>query len=274
MIMARMTNTIETTSRPNIRTTVSFPHRYAAVCREERNYAALLYHALLLPGNLQAFLARLGCGDVKAEACALYFEYAFLRDLWFSTPDEASRRAILRNHLPIRDIEQISALPVRELNEAFGVRGHASENYIQFPGSWAITRYADKGFDNDDFLAICRFKWAFNIKPDLVIELGPDRAVCIEAKVESGEGQYPSTDKDKALFQARGIPYVGQLDLQRYMMDELLGMQTDFWYLVQRVGTPTETPTITWAEAFAELDLTGLPPFAREMVGNLQESRV
>ena len=57
---------------------------YADYCREERNFAAILYARLLRPEGLQAFLARIkGIGPIEyPEQAEVFFEYAHARDLW------------------------------------------------------------------------------------------------------------------------------------------------------------------------------------------------
>ena len=50
--------------------------------------------------------------------------------------------------------------------------------------------------NNDEFEAVCKFKWAFNIKPDIVIHTSLESAVCIEAKLESDESTYPKNKKE------------------------------------------------------------------------------
>ena len=128
-------------------------------------------------------------------------------------------------------------------------------------------RKYDQNFpDNNDFLRVCRFKWAFNIKPDIVIHLNRNKALCIEAKYESGEGYYPSTTEEVEIFERRSIPRVGQMELQKYMMEDLLGIEMDFMFLVSKKQTSETHRIVTWAEAFESLDLTGMPAFVTKMV--------
>lgn len=68
----------------NIRNFLGFTGEYYSINREERNLAAILYHLLLLEGNLGIFLTLIGTSHTPDELskCSIYFEYAYLRDLW------------------------------------------------------------------------------------------------------------------------------------------------------------------------------------------------
>jgi len=263
----------------NIRQIAKLNPRYSEIVREERNYAAVLYHALMDRDNLRTFLSQIGITDGVTEDFGVYFEYSMLRDLWNQIDDNAIdanavKRDIIRGFLRMDGIADILQKDVYEINRFFGVAGNPSRDCIQYPGRWAMAKYDPNipDTDNEGFLRTCRFKWAFNIKPDLVIHLSKDRAVCIEAKYESGEGSYPGSEREKAIFKRRGLPGVGQLDIQRYMMTELLGIQTDFVYLVFDGSTPPQNGvlTITWREAFLHINTSGYASFLRDMLRNVQ----
>jgi len=130
-------------------------------------------------------------------------------------------------------------------------------------------KYSGNFTDKDDFLRICRFKWSFNIKPDIVIHLDRSRAICIEAKYESGEGAYPSSEREKRIFKERGVRHVGQMDLQKYMMEDLLGIDTRFMFLVHKRERSETHKVITWGEAFGSLDLSEMPAFAVAMADKI-----
>ena len=80
--------------------------------------------------------------------------------------------------------------------------------------------------DNKEFLKVCEFKWCFNAKPDLVIHTRHDTAICIETKNESRLGTYPSKRSEKVIFYDRGLDPVGQLTIQKKIMDEILSIKT------------------------------------------------
>ena len=249
----------------NIREIAHLNPNYCEICREERNYAAILFAALCVPGNAERFLTHCGFEGKQGAEFGIYFEYAYLRDLWNKITDDAVRKEIIRRNLPIRGIDELLKQPTIEINRKFGVGGAVSEDFVQYPGRWAIVNYNQHFPGNDDFLKVCRFKWSFNIKPDLVIHLEKNRAICIEAKYESGEGSYPASEKEKSIFTKRGIPFVRQMELQKYMMEELLGVKTDFMFLVSKKETSKTHKVVTWAEAFSCLDLKELPSFVSEM---------
>ena len=250
----------------NIRETAKLTPNYFEINREERNYAAILFAALCKRENAEKFLHYCGYDTELGPDFGIYVEYAYLRDLWSKIDDEQVKKEIIRRHLKISRIDEILDQPIVDINRTFGAAGRPSVEFVQNPGKWAITKYDENFPITEDFVKICRFKWSFNIKPDIVIHLEKDRAICIEAKYESGEGTYPASGKEKAIFRKRGIPYVGQMELQKYMMEELLGIHTDFLFLVSRKKKSATHKVVGWAEAFNCLDLTDLPSFAAEMV--------
>jgi hypothetical protein len=253
----------------NIREITGLNPNYSEINREERNYAAVFYAALIQSGNTEKFLNLLGITEIPGDEFGIYFEYAYLRDIWSNISDEQTKRNILRQFLPISGIDGILAGSAEEIIRHFGVVFSVSKSFIQQPGCWAISNYDRTIMDNDDFLTVCKFKWSFNIKPDIVIHLDKNRAICIEAKYESGEGQYPGAERDKAIFTRRGIPYVGQMELQKYMMEELLGVQTDFVFLVYKKSKSETHQVVTWREVFDCLDTSNLPTFAQTMIQNV-----
>ncbi|MGH7293735.1 MAG: hypothetical protein ACRELB_02325, partial [Polyangiaceae bacterium] len=67
----------------NARALLGWTHGYHTICREERNVVAMLYHLLMDGPNLGRFLDLAGCRlPIVPEEMGVYFEYAFLRDLW------------------------------------------------------------------------------------------------------------------------------------------------------------------------------------------------
>ena len=46
----------------------------------------------------------------------------------------------------------------------------------------------------------CKFKWAFNMKAALVIHLGADHAIVIEAKYDSAESASPLSGAERKIF--------------------------------------------------------------------------
>ena len=250
----------------NVRETSKLFPNYFEINREERNYAAIFFTALCQPGNTEKFLEQFTTRTKIGSEFGIYFEYSYLRDLWNCIKDQEIKKEILRNHLKINDIDNILSRSSEEINSIFGVAGTPSSEQIQYPGKWAIIKYQNNFKDNDDFLQICRFKWSFNIKPDIVIHLDKNTAICIEAKYESVEGYYPSMEKEKIIFRERKIKYIGQTELHKFMMEELLGIKTDFLFLVQKKEKSATHQILSWKDAFNSIDIDMLPNFALEMI--------
>lgn len=293
---------------------------YADYCREERNFAAILYALLLRPEGLQAFLARIeGIGTIEhPEQAQVFFEYAHARDLWHrfgrqfdgkgpqakARREEGYRRAILALIDAPPGLQALSG-SVEEFNRFFigepreGKRRRFSVDEIQMPNQWDQRRFgkwveaasgSGSAMEREGALRfaerICRLKWAFNAKADIVIHLPDQRAVCLEVKVASGESRY------KAAYVNDGVPAVfpmTQTALQRYVLETLLGYRTYFVLLTPQ-GTPgasragrvrpsgkkggvgAEHQTLGWAKVSQGLhDDTSKPtelPFVRRMLNS------
>jgi hypothetical protein len=107
----------------NIRAAFNFTQPYWTINREERNYAALLYHALLSGDNLNRFLDYVGCDfPVNEHELAAYVEYAYLRDLWEAAgASNAAKRAVITDLLGTRDVRALGDASVQEWTIHFGV---------------------------------------------------------------------------------------------------------------------------------------------------------
>lgn len=256
----------------NIRDVAQLNPNYYEINREERNYAAIFFAALCKPNNTESFLNYCGFEGKLSQEYGIYFEYSYLRDLWYQIKDEETKKKIICKSLKIDEIEKIIELPLEEINRKFGVSGEPSSKYLQFPGKWSIMKYNQSFPNNEDFLKVCKFKWSFNIKPDIVIHLNKDNAICIEAKYESGEGYYPASNIEKTIFKERSLSYVGQMKLQKYMMEELLGIKTDFMFLVYKKEKSGTHKVVSWAEAFGTIDMDGMPEFALKMANNISKA--
>jgi hypothetical protein len=250
----------------NIRQQLDYKDGYYKINREERNLAAIFYHTLLLGDNLKNFLIQIDSKfPLVDNEMGIYFEYAFIRDLWCSIkPDNGFKRKLILDMLqPINRVD-LEKLSIFDFNKYFGANRTLSAEYIASPGNWSV-RYFDKSIlDNGEFLKVCKFKWCFNAKPDIVIHTSHTTAICIEAKFESGEGKYPSNDFEKEIFRNRGIDLVGQLSIQKKIMEEILGIQTEYIFLVQRKSMTETHKAWTWQEVFANLDTTMCPFFINE----------
>lgn len=271
----------------NIRSFLDFNEGYYSINREERNLAAIFYHSLLLRNNLNRFLLSIKCNfPIIEKETGIYFEYAFIRDLWskirkpdFTIVDENKlKRRLILDFLKPNNRPELENLSPFDFNRYFGAVRTPSSDIIASPGNWSIKYYDNNIIDNEEFLKVCKFKWSFNAKPDIVIHTANDTAICIEAKYESGEGHYPSNRDEIEIFKRRfsqeennkGI-FIGQLSIQKKIMEELLGIKTQFIFLVQKKGSKIDSNimTLTWSEAFESLDITDCPYFIKEWIKKL-----
>jgi hypothetical protein len=80
---------------------------------------------------------------------------------------------------------------------------------------------------------------------------------------------YPTASVEKELFRTRHLKIVSQRAVQKYMMENLLGIKTEFRYLVRR-RIAEEPLSISWNEAFKSLDTTGFPSFITDWIKSLE----
>ena len=269
---------------PSIRELLSWEKPYSKFNREERNAAAILYHLLLTGTNLARFCDRMGVNiDPDPSRVEVYFEFAYLRDLWHALWEDngknqdkanAARRTLILEFPRPSAAEMLARSPVLDFNQYFGA-ARASTDYIQSPGRWTVKGLSASLEDDLEFLRTCRFKWAFNIKPDLVVLDEGAKALCVEAKVESPEGSYPTVEADRKEFDRRfpgGGARVGQLELQRHLMQDMLGFDASFVFLVKDLGhgkSKEECQTVSWRNAFGALDYSGCQPYMRAWIESL-----
>ena len=266
--------------KKNIREIVGKTDRYSKFVREERNLAAIFYHVLLQGDNTERFFNLIKTPYEKIqEEFGIYFEYAYLRDLWHGLKRDDRKKKIELNLVNEKKIEIIKKfLPhdifqtdwryenVEEFNNYFVFR--PSKQHIQNPGRWNISRLNKNIKNNDEFEAVCKFKWAFNIKPDIVIHTSLESAVCIEAKLESDESTYPKNKKETEIFDERGLDRIKQTDMQKYLMDIILGINTTFVLLVKKSTIPKDNKFV-WREVFDSLDLKNIPSYMYETIKRL-----
>lgn len=261
------------------------PSPFLTIVREERQFSFLLAHLLLQRGpSLEAFLRLVdnanGTSTPVEPTAALteaeiYVEYAFLRDEWFDLGVNSSdsttamskadcnarkrgRVVDLLESLRLNDLaKQLPDGSPAEFNEFFmATAGSRIVKDIASPALWSVKGLAQNfGHDPHTFLQLCKLKWAFHIKPDIVI-LRPSRtALCIEAKLESGEGNYPSGEDAKTFDQVMGPGHrVGQFALQSFLFEEVLGVRC-LPVIIQKTfpAVGVTHPLLTWGQVFSEL---------------------
>jgi hypothetical protein len=217
-----------------------------------------------------------------------------MRDLWHAmdkTDNSRKRYAILQMLKQSGGTEKLLRLLAdttdQEFNEFFlrktvhadgSDRNRNLSKYIQSPANWRLSAF-DSKLNNYDMVVACKVKWSFRIKPDLVIQTDDNHALCVELKLESGEGFYPSDGKEKQLLRERKLFCEGrkcifpmsQTDLQKFMMEKLLGLECRFLFLT-RYGdkAPTE---LSWHHLCDVLDHSNLPSYLERAMTHVAERR-
>ncbi len=260
--------------------------RFYQFVREERLFCAVLAHLLMQRGpNLATFLQLVDAklpDDLRLVTSGLdegeiYLEFTFLRDNWNKLGrDNDSKRALIFTLLSkVGGLSRYhsSAFPstIPEFNEFFvGPRGKRIENDIVYPGQWSVATLSDRfGPEPEEFRDFCRFKWSFNIKPDIVVLLPGSRPVCIEAKFESREGQYPANHRESKIFDSLfgvGNRKVHQVELQRFMFDKLLDAPCQSVFIGRFGSSEPNSIFLSWEEVFKQLDLTSSIGYVRRLV--------
>lgn len=259
--------------RLNIRNASGVNVSYYQINREERNLCAILFHALLLGDNLTKFLKKINCNfSIIESEKAIYLEYAFIRDIWENIRKEHGvsegnkiKKKIILDILKPANKSKLEDMSIFEFNNLFvqSISRMPSSIEIESPGNWNINKY-DKNFsNNEEFMNICKFKWSFNAKPDIVIHTSNNEAICIEGKFKSGEGIYPANKDEKEIFKRRNLVFVGQLSIQPIIM-HLLDIEAKYILLANSSIYSNTHDSYTWKEIFDELDTANCPNFITE----------
>ncbi len=232
--------------------------------REERNAVAVLFGLLARPGNLEAFTRLLDWHPDDLADAEVSVEWTFLRDLWnhhSRNVEPAALRTAILDALQPSNAAELAACSTLEFNTHFGAVPSPSTAYVQSPSNWSVARFDSTIVDNDEFRKACQFKWAFNIKPDLVVQTPSGKVLCIEAKWDSSEGSYPASEREKGIFKRRSLAYLSQTSVQRYLVNELLGFDGEFAYLARARFETAAGRGVTWKDVITNLDRADAPPF-------------
>lgn len=235
---------------------------YAKFVREERHLTAILFHALNLKGNLRRFVEAIECPDLLSSAYdpATYYEFSFLRDAWNQIESNDVKRSLIETSLPKCALPEEGGVMPLAFNTHFGVSGNASKDHIQSPGRWSMAKFDENIKKTEAFKATCLFKWSFNAKPDLVIQTSRNQCICIEAKLGSGEANYPVSNKEKAIFKKRNLGPIRQTQVQAYLMQDLLGFEVEHFFLSMRGKEKSPVfRAVAWDKVFGAMSLKSLP---------------
>jgi hypothetical protein len=260
--------------------------RYYQFVREERLFCAALAHLLMQKGpNLTTFLQLVNAKSAAnsqlpltgLDEAEIYVEFAFLRDYWNSMGpnNDAKRRLIVdllsRVHRLRHYQDDSFPAAIADFNGFFvGPAGKRISNDIVNPGRWSVTTLAEQfRSDPQEFRDFCRFKWSFNIKPDVVVLLPGSKPLCVEAKFESKEGRYPTRSRECAAFDAafgEEQGRVGQIELQQFMFGTLLDAPCQSVFVGRSASSEADSIFLSWEEVFSQLDLTSSIGYVRKLI--------
>ncbi|MCH8102350.1 MAG: hypothetical protein IIB28_04255 [Chloroflexi bacterium] len=154
-----------------------------------------------------------------------------------------------------------------------GPPGQRILNDIVYPGRWSVESLYERFGDKPQvFRNFCRFKWAFNIKPDMVVLVPTAKPISIEAKLESREGWYPMAARERGIFDelyGKGNGRVRQIELQQFMFDHHLGSPCQS-VVIGRSPFHINVPVVfvTWNEVFGKLNTDSSLPYVRKLIGS------
>lgn len=248
-----------------IRTHLPPPGPFRTFDREERNAVAKLLVLLSEPANLRVLAEACHWEVDSLDGAEVGVEWTYVRDLWAWHVEhgKADLRTAIIDSLRPSNAPDLAAMSPLAFNSHFGAVPAPSSTFIQSPSNWSVTRFDPNITDNDEFLRTCIFKWAFNVKPDLVVQVG-EQVLCIEAKWDSREGTYPSSEKEKTIFGRRWLDPVRQTEVQRYLVNDLLGFDGTFAYLTKQPTDSKADHSITWTDLLSRMTADHCPQHIRD----------
>lgn len=223
---------------------------YFEVNREERHFENLLMSSIIYDEIFRQHFFTLINEKLEKDSylCGsfdIYSEVAILRDYWHDLSANNKQSCELSN-----EYRRIICLCF----ENFGLCESLLDKYplfktnnqLCFPGKWTITkRYKEdlllietlKDIQNDNFIKdnkLCRIKWAFNAKPDLLI-ISNHNCVIIELKLESRIGTNSNgynqieTQTDVACLMKKTIPIFGDMNIEHILITKKGGKSNISW---------------------------------------------
>jgi hypothetical protein len=186
---------------------------------------------------------------------------------------------------------------IAAFNAYFGI-GSPSEEEVQYPGRWSLLGSRQRGFlyrfpegawqeltpaqrAAHPFFQLCCFKWAFGVRPELLLQVTPERAMVLEARRPAEEATYPASNEELHTIAQRlladrnrtdEVPRQRRLAAQRFMLERLLGMEAAFYYLTaQPEAVPEGAYNVTWQALFREQSLNALPRPLQPWVAKYQQ---
>lgn len=275
--------------------TSSAPDRpYFEFDREERHLAGILFHILNYSGYVERLLKTVPAPwswRRNEKEFGIYLEYSYPRDLWHALQlakgdSESNRRkrdAVLamlqKRGFAAQKLSSLKSASVKEFNVFFIGHAGASSEYIQSPANWRLKCLSENLADSHDLFVACEIKWAFRVKPDIVVHTDNQHALCIELKLEAGEGSYPASSAEKQILTDRGLFAAGrtksfpiyQRDLQKFLMKELLGLDCCFRFITQ--SRTSEPDHVFWGDFLDSLKPLpdDLPLYMRVALENAQQ---
>jgi len=238
---------------------------YYEIVREERQFCAALMHLLWSdPQNVSKFIGlvrdaykpqdtSLPAEISKPQDVQVFIEFAYLRDRWH-TEKKAERPKWLAGLIKNAQLEAVQDMILQTAEEQGSpTRWDLPKLLPQLLTGWP-------SMTTSDFRRFCKFKWAFNAKPDLVVlPRNEEWCVAVEGKLESGESSYlvPSVPENLP-----GAPspdrVVGQVELQRFTLTTLLGLKATHVVISKKGGTFRARsiggiPALAWSDVLDKL---------------------
>src|ERR1700722_868585 len=290
-------------ARMNLRGLLDIDEPYFKFNREERHYAAILFYILNHSKNAEVAIVSVeNCNwRPKDDEFGIYLEYSYARDLWHGLDFTDSNHKVRNLDIEAVNKRKIDAIlkileqlqletiiipqgTVRDFNAFFIGQSRASKKYIQSPANWHLPTFCEnitnaysgksEALTRSALAAVCKFKWAFRVKPDVVIHADNDHALCIELKFESSEGRYPTDGTERKLVQEKKLfaPSFGvaQTEMQRFLMEELLGFDCRYLFITRHERS--DGRRISWANFLGRLEIpANLPQYISEALRNFEE---
>ena len=239
------------------------------VNREERNYCALIAHALLMSRTARSRFAELCARHLNVRLdpghLEIFVEVAALRDYWNDLGDPQKYTA---------ETHQRRLYAVQAMLKHMGVKGELIDRYDFFwtkgvgsklwsPGAWQPAKLRGE-LDPRHVEALWRLRWAFNSKPDMLI-ISDAASLLIEAKLESGESQHG----DRGQREPASVTRKRIADLLNALVPQFRTAPIHLATLNLRGAKSDRPATFSWAQVAECCDLPEVDEFTRRCLKSL-----
>lgn len=263
---------------------------YAEFNREERHLAAILFHLLCDRDKAQKLLCSFETGWQLEKNWAVYFEFSYLRDHWHRLNEPTAKTESVNEKKFEFLCSIVKRLPEPDLQAGFVTNvlkdvnclklfsqyasSYTKSDHVISPARWQVRKINESttltATDKEAASLLARM---FRNKPDIVMQPRPDRALCLELKINSKIDRYRVGVSSK---QSTGS-FMSQMQLQKSMMLCIPSLIECKFGLIDKKGTTKikEKQYIirSWHKIFEEIGYDGQPEFIKSAIASLRRGQ-